>query len=140
MLEPERAPGAVANFAALADKGSYDGLLFHRVVPDFVVQGGDPDGTGWGGPGWTLRDEFSARPYRRGTVGMARSGVDTAGSQWFIALSRHPHLDGHYTAFGRVVDQDLDLLDGIRRGEAIRSVRVLRGGAAPEREREPWQD
>jgi len=102
----------------------FDGLAFHRVVPDFVVQGGDPRGDGWGGPGYALRDELDWTPYRRGTVGMARSGPDSSGSQFFVTLSRQPHLDGAYTAFG-AVDSGAELLDRIVEGDVIERARVV---------------
>ena len=123
-LESERAPLTVLNFLQLAGQGFYDGLSFHRVVPDFVVQAGDPRGDGWGGPGYTLRDEINRIPYERGVLGMALAGADTGGSQFFITLSRQPHLDGAYTAFGRVVG-DLSQLDEIVQGERIESLREV---------------
>ncbi|MBN92621.1 MAG: peptidylprolyl isomerase [Deltaproteobacteria bacterium] len=124
-LYPQVAPATVASFVSLAESAAYEGLLFHRVVPDFVVQGGDPDGTGWGGPGYTLRDEFSAIPYRRGTLGMARAGLNTAGSQWFVTHSPQPHLEGHYTVFGQV-NRGMDVVDSLRRGDRILSVEIRR--------------
>jgi cyclophilin family peptidyl-prolyl cis-trans isomerase len=124
-LWPDLAPLAVASFARLADAKFFDGLLFHRVVPDFVIQGGDPEGTGWGGPGYTLREEFGPRPFVRGTLGMARSDKDTAGSQWFVTHSPQPHLDSHYSAFGQVV-AGLEVVDAVRRGDRILSVRIHR--------------
>ena len=127
ILFPDVAPGAVANFARLADEGFYDGQVFHRVVPDFVIQAGDPDGTGWGGPGWTIRDEFSPLPFRRGTLGMARSDKDTAGSQWFVTHCAHPHLEGHYTAFGQLVS-GWDVLDRVKQGDVVESIRITRKG------------
>ncbi len=122
-LLPGLAPAAVANFAILARQGSYDGVLFHRVVPDFVVQAGDPGGTGWGGPGYTIRDEFCPLPFGRGTLGMARAGKDTAGSQWFITHSSQPHLDGHYTIFGQVT-QGWDVLDSIEQGDRVQTISI----------------
>jgi cyclophilin family peptidyl-prolyl cis-trans isomerase len=101
-LLPEVAPLTVWNFASLAEKGYFDGLVFHRVVPDFVIQTGDPRGDGWGGPGYEIPDELSAEPYATGAVGMALSGPDTGGSQWFVTLSPHPHLDYGYTVFGNL--------------------------------------
>ena len=98
------APRTAANFLKLVRAHFYDGLDFHRVVPDFVAQGGDPRGDGSGGPGWLIPCEINQRPYREGTVGMALSGRDTGGSQFFITLSPQPHLDGRYTAFGEVVE------------------------------------
>ena len=101
-LLPEVAPLTVWNFATLADRGYFDGLSFHRVVADFVIQTGDPRGDGWGGPGYEIPDELSAEPYDTGALGMALSGPDTGGSQWFVTLSPHPHLDYGYTVFGHV--------------------------------------
>lgn len=103
-LEIDVAPRTCAAIVQLAREGFYAGGVFHRVVPDFVIQGGDPGGTGWGGPGYTLRSEWSSRPFLRGTVGIAHSGKDTDGSQFFVCLSPQPHLDGRYTVFGRVVE------------------------------------
>jgi len=125
VLWPHVAPAAVASFASLAEADRFDGLPFHRVVPDFVIQGGDPSGTGWGGPGYVLRDEFSPAPYVRGTLGMARSDKDTAGSQWFVTHSPQPHLDGHYTAFGQLIS-GFDVLDAVRVGDVIEDVTIRR--------------
>ena len=125
LLFPELAPGAVANFVALAERGFYEGILFHRVVPDFVVQAGDPFGIGWGGPGYTIRDEFSDRPYLRGSLGMARSQPDTAGSQWFVTHSRQPHLDRHYTLFGQMVT-GWTVLDELSVGDQIKGITIHR--------------
>ena len=125
LLFPDLAPGAVANFVALAERGFYEGILFHRVVPDFVVQAGDPLGTGWGGPGHTIRDEFSDRPYLRGSLGMARSQPDTAGSQWFVTHSRQPHLDRHYTLFGQMVT-GWTVLDELSVGDQIKGITIHR--------------
>jgi len=118
-------PMSCLNFLQLADQGFYEDLAFHRVVPDFVVQGGDPRGDGWGGPGYTIRDELNRLPFDRGVIGMASAGPDTAGSQFFITLSRQPHLDGRYTAFGEVVE-GLDLLDSIVQGDRMSAVREIR--------------
>ncbi|MGB6363098.1 MAG: peptidylprolyl isomerase, partial [Thermoanaerobaculia bacterium] len=112
------APLTCNNFLQLANQGFYDGLEFHRVIADFVVQGGDPRGDGWGGPGYTIRDEVGRLRYDRGVVGMALSGPDTAGSQFFITLSRQPHLDGIFTAFGEVV-AGFEILDLIAKGDRI---------------------
>jgi cyclophilin family peptidyl-prolyl cis-trans isomerase/HEAT repeat protein len=125
-LNVVEAPLTVASFVALARRGFYDGLSFHRVVPGFVVQGGCPRGDGNGGPGYTLRDELGEQPFGRGTVGMALSGADTAGSQFFITLAPQPHLDGGYTAFGWVA-QGLELVDQIRPGDVIERVEVWDG-------------
>src|SRR5262249_31595531 len=97
-------PLTVENFVTLARKGYFNGLSFHRVVPDFVIQDGDPRGDGEGGPGYSIRDELNQLPYLRGTVGMALDPWrDTGGSQYFITHSPQPHLDAKYTAFGRIV-------------------------------------
>jgi cyclophilin family peptidyl-prolyl cis-trans isomerase len=124
-LLPAEAPATVAHFVALAERGFYDGLRFHRVVPGFVVQGGDPRGDGYGGPGFTQRCEDNRVRYERGTVGMALAGRDTGGSQFFIAQSEQPHLDGRYTAFGRVV-RGQEFVDGVLADEVLRRVRIER--------------
>ena len=116
-----QAPLTCLNFLQLAGQGFYNGLTFHRVVADFVVQGGDPRGDGTGGPGYDLRDEINRLRYVRGTAGMALSGPDTGGSQFFVALSEQPHLDGGYTAFGQVV-AGLEVLDAIVPGDRIEAV------------------
>jgi peptidyl-prolyl cis-trans isomerase B (cyclophilin B) len=104
---PEVAPGHVKNFLALAKIGFYDGLIFHRVIKGFMIQGGCPEGTGTGGPGYQIKAEFSQTPHIAGTLSMARSNhPDSAGSQFFICLHRHTHLDRHYTAFGQVADEE----------------------------------
>jgi cyclophilin family peptidyl-prolyl cis-trans isomerase len=95
------------------------------VIPDFIVQSGDPRGDGWGGPGYTIRDELSRTRFERGVVGMARSAPDAAGSQFFITLSRQPHLDGRYTAFGRVV-HGIEVLDRLEQGDRLERVVVVR--------------
>ena len=123
-LFPDVAPGTVANFVGLAEQGYFDGLLFHRVVPDFVIQGGDPMGSGWGGPGHTIRCEYSPVDYERGTLGMALSGKDTGGSQWFITHTAQPHLTGHYTVFGRMTG-GWDALDAVRVGDTIEKVTIV---------------
>jgi cyclophilin family peptidyl-prolyl cis-trans isomerase len=121
------APLTVDNFVTLARKGFFNGLSVHRVVPDFVVQDGDPRGDGEGGPGYTIRDEMNERPYLRGTVGMALDPwPDTGGSQWFITHSPQPHLDAHYTVFGRVVS-GMDVVDKIQQFDVIRAIRVWDG-------------
>lgn len=117
-LLPEEAPLTVWHFAALAEDGYFDRLSWHRVVPDFVVQTGDPRGDGMGGPGYTIPDEINPVPYEAGVVGMALSGPDTGGSQWFITLSPQPHLDGTYTVFGRVI-RGQHVLAGLREGDRI---------------------
>jgi cyclophilin family peptidyl-prolyl cis-trans isomerase/HEAT repeat protein len=125
-LDVVEAPLTAASFVDLARAGFYDGLAFHRVEPTFVVQAGCPRGDGNGGPGRTLRDEITRRPYGRGSVGMALSGRDTGGSQFFVTLSPQPHLDGAYTLFGQVV-RGLDVLERIRPGDAIERVEVWTG-------------
>lgn len=120
----EDAPLTVANFMQLAAGGYFDGLTFHRVVPNFVIQGGDPRGDGFGGPGHQIRCEINQRPYVRGTLGMALDGKDTGGSQFFITHTPQPHLDGSYTVFGQVVE-GMDLVDQVVQGEVIQAVRVL---------------
>jgi cyclophilin family peptidyl-prolyl cis-trans isomerase/HEAT repeat protein len=124
-LECPQAPLTCLNFLQLAGQGFYDGLTFHRVVPDFVVQAGDPHGDGSGGPGYAIRDEINRLRYERGTVGMALAGPDTGGSQFFIALAPQPHLDGGYTAFGEVV-AGMEVLDQIRLGDRIEKVVEVR--------------
>ena len=121
------APLTVENFIALARKGYFDGLSLHRVVPDFVVQDGDPRSDGEGGPGYSIRDELNERPYLRGTVGMALDPwPDTGGSQYFIALSPQPHLDAKYTVFGRVI-AGMEVVDQLQQWDVIRRVRVWDG-------------
>jgi cyclophilin family peptidyl-prolyl cis-trans isomerase/HEAT repeat protein len=120
------APLTVRNFVTLARKGFFDGLLVHRVVPDFVVQDGDPRGDGEGGPGYTIRDEINQLPYLRGTVGMALDWKDTGGSQFFITHSPAPHLDGRYTVFGRVVS-GMDVVDRVVVGDRIVRVTIRDG-------------
>jgi cyclophilin family peptidyl-prolyl cis-trans isomerase len=115
---PEDAPKTVENFVTLAKKGFYNGLGFHRVVPDFVVQGGDPAGSGWGGPGYALPAEPSDEPYSIGAVGIADAGKDTGGSQWFVMHSRAAHLEGRYTAIGRVTEGQ-PVVDSLLVGDRI---------------------
>ena len=110
-LYPDIAPITVKNFVDLAAKGFYNGLIFHRVIPDFMIQGGDPEGTGMGGPGYCIKGEFSANGVRndlkhtRGVLSMARANdPDSAGSQFFIMTTTSPHLDGQYAAFGKVTE------------------------------------
>lgn len=122
-LFAEDAPLTVHNFIALAQRGYFDGQRFHRVVPNFVVQGGDPRGDGTGGPGHAIRDELNRRRYLRGTVGMALSGPNTGGSQFFIAHSPQPHLDGGYTVFGQLIE-GADVLDRIVQGDRIVRIAV----------------
>ena len=120
------APMTVDNFITLSIDGFFDGLVFHRVLPNSLVQAGDPRGDGEGGPGYTIRDEINQIPYLRGTVGMALDGSDTGGSQFFITLSPQPQLDARYTAFGKVVD-GIEVADELREGDTIQRVRVWDG-------------
>jgi cyclophilin family peptidyl-prolyl cis-trans isomerase/HEAT repeat protein len=120
------APRTVANFVALARRNFLGATPFHRVVPDFVAQDGDPRGDGEGGPGYTIRDEINQRPYLRGTVGMALDWEDTGGSQFFITHSPQPHLDARYTVFGRVV-AGMDVVDRLQQWDQIRTVRIWDG-------------
>ncbi|HPF36390.1 MAG TPA: peptidylprolyl isomerase, partial [Candidatus Krumholzibacteria bacterium] len=112
-LDGRLAPNTCATLVRLTEQGFYDGLTFHRVVPDFVIQGGDPEGTGWGGPGFSLRSEWSDAPFRRGTVGIAHSGKDTGGCQFFVCHSDQPHLNGRYTMCGRVVE-GMEIVDAVQ--------------------------
>ncbi|GFP78070.1 peptidylprolyl isomerase [Clostridium fungisolvens] len=118
-LYPEVAPNTVKNFVSLIKKGFYDGVIFHRVIPGFVIQGGDPQGIGVGGPGYSIKGEFAANGFKndlkhtKGVLSMARSGhPDSAGSQFFIMVADAPHLNGQYAAFGKVTE-GLDVVDGI---------------------------
>ena len=115
------APLTVTNFVALARRGYFDGATFHRVVPNFVIQDGDPTATGNGGPGYEIRDELNPMEYGEGTVGMALSGPDTGGSQWFATHAPQPHLDGIYTVFGQVVAGQ-DVVERIEQGDRINRV------------------
>ena len=122
---PDDAPRTVENFVKLAREGFYNGLAFHRVVPGYVVQGSDPKGDGTGGPGYTVKAEFSARQHVRGTVAMARGpSPDSAGSQFYITYGAQPHLDGSYTVFGQVV-AGMEHVDRIRQGDRMRSVSIV---------------
>ena len=123
LLRGADAPLTVANFASLARRGYYNGLAFHRVVPNFVAQDGDQRGDGSGGPGYAIRGELNNRWYDRGPVGMALSGPDTGGSQYFLTHSPQPHLDGHYTVFGHVI-AGFDVLDALVQGDRILSVTI----------------
>lgn len=122
---PNDAPNTVDNFIKLAQKGFYDGLKFHRVVPGFVVQGGDPLGDGTGGPGYTIKAEFNSRKHLTGTVAMARAmDPDSAGSQFYICLEPQPGLDGQYTVFGQVIE-GMDLVKGIKVGDVMKKVTIV---------------
>lgn len=122
-LYPETAPNTVANFISLIEDGFYDGLIFHRVIPGFMIQGGDPNGNGTGGPDYSIQGEFSSNGFEntleheRGVLSMARSQApDSAGSQFFIMTEKSPHLDGDYAAFGKVID-GMDTVDEIVEAE-----------------------
>ena len=125
-LAGTEAPLTVRNFAQLAGRGFFDGLVVHRVVPNFVLQDGDPSGTGNGGPGYEIRDEINPLPYAGGTVGMALAGPDTGGSQWFVTHAAQPHLDGLYTVFGRI-SSGVDVVRRIEQGDRVLSVTVAAG-------------
>ena len=121
---PDDAPMHSAAFVKLAESGFYDGLKFHRVEPNFVIQGGDPDGDGTGGPGYRLKAEFNGKPHLRGTVAMARSSSpDSAGSQFYICLDDSRFLDAQYTVFGQL-SSGFETLDAIRRGDVMERVSV----------------
>jgi peptidyl-prolyl cis-trans isomerase B (cyclophilin B) len=124
-LYPEHAPKTVNNFAFLADEGFYDGTAFHRVIDGFMIQGGDPTGTGRGGPGYQFEDEVTNNPLSHdlGVLSMANAGPDTNGSQFFITRAPQPHLDGQHTVFGEVVDGQ-DVVDAIEQGDTMTSVTV----------------
>lgn len=147
-LYPDIAPESVGNFIALANSGFYDGLIFHRVIPGFMIQGGDPNGVGTGGPGYCIRGEFLANGYKntlkhtRGVLSMARSmRPNSAGSQFFIMVEDAPHLDGQYAAFGkvtegmefadRIVSAPRDRYDKPYEDQKIKSVRVEAEGEYP---------
>jgi cyclophilin family peptidyl-prolyl cis-trans isomerase len=117
-LRGELAPWHVATVRSLTRRGFYDGLVVHRVVPGFVAQGGDPTGTGWGGPGFTLPSEAGDAAYERGAVGFADAGKDTGGSQWFVMHAAAPHLEGRYTVIGRVVAGQ-DVVDALLVGDRV---------------------
>lgn len=140
-LYPEIAPETVNNFVSLASKGFYDGLIFHRVIPGFMIQGGDPDGDGTGGPGYCIKGEFlmngvkNTLSHKRGVLSMARAGhPNSAGSQFFIMVEKAPHLDGEYAAFGKVIEgmdvadtivnADRDRMDKPKQEQRMKSVTV----------------
>lgn len=125
-LFPNEAPGTVENFEKLSNDGFYDGLTFHRVIPDFVIQGGCPRGDGTGGPGYTIKCETEGNPHKHGTgaLSMAHAGKDTGGSQFFITHSPQPHLDGVHTVFGQVID-GMDVVYDIRQGDIIEKVTIV---------------
>ena len=123
-LKPEQAPLTVANFVNLARRGFYDGLNFHRVIDDFMIQGGCPQGSGTGGPGYKFEDEArNGLTHERGVLSMANAGPNTNGSQFFITHVATPWLDGKHTVFGKVVD-GMDAVDAVRQGDKIKSVTI----------------
>ena len=123
-LYPDKAPLTVANFVNLARRGFYDGLGFHRVIPDFMIQGGCPEGSGRGGPGYKFEDETgNGVAHERGVLSMANAGPNTNGSQFFITHIATPWLDGKHTVFGKVVE-GLEAVDKVQQGDHIRSVRI----------------
>jgi peptidyl-prolyl cis-trans isomerase B (cyclophilin B) len=123
-LFDQDAPNTVKNFVDLSNKGFYDGLNFHRVIPDFVIQGGCPNGDGRGGPGYTIKCETAGNPHKHqaGSLSMAHAGKDTGGSQFFICHSPQPHLDGKHTVFGKT--ENMDVVNAIRPGDKILSVKI----------------
>ena len=123
-LYPDKAPLTVANFVNLAKRGFYDGLSFHRVIADFMIQGGCPEGSGRGGPGYRFEDETgNGVRHERGVLSMANAGPNTNGSQFFITHVPTPWLDGKHTVFGKVVE-GLDVVDAVRQGDTIKSVKI----------------
>ena len=124
-LYPEAAPKTVENFVKLAGEGFYDGVIFHRVIPDFMIQGGDPQGTGSGGPGYKFADETRGNPHKhqRGTLSMANAGPNTNGSQFFITRVTTDWLDGKHTVFGRVLNGQ-DVVNAIQQGDKLNSVTI----------------
>lgn len=125
-LFPEYAPKTVNNFVFLTEQGYYDGVSFHRVISNFVIQGGDPTGTGAGGPGYRFEDEIQGNPLKHEThsLSMANAGPNTNGSQFFITHSPQPHLDGKHTVFGKVVNGG-EIVDSIRQGDKMVKVEVM---------------
>ncbi len=127
-LYPQHAPKTVNNFVFLAEEGFYDNVTFHRVIGDFMIQGGDPTGTGRGGPGYRFEDEVADNPlsHERGVISMANAGPDTNGSQFFITHSPQSHLNGKHTVFGKVVE-GLGVVDAIRQDDKMEKVNVSEG-------------
>lgn len=124
-LFPQYAPVTVNSFVFLIEEGFYDGVVFHRVIPNFVIQGGDPTGTGRGGPGYRFKDEFDNNPLKHetGMLSMANAGPGTNGSQFFITHSPQPHLDGRHTVFGKVTS-GMDVVNSIKQGDKMVKVTV----------------
>jgi len=124
VLFDKEAPNTVKNFEKLANSGFYNGLKFHRVIPNFMIQGGDPTGTGAGGPGYTIKCEINPRKHGTGALSMAHAGKDTGGSQFFITHSPQPHLDGKHTVFGQV-EKGQDVVNKIKQGDKMKKVKVF---------------
>jgi len=124
-LYPQHAPNTVNNFIFLAKEGFYDGVSFHRVISNFMIQGGDPTGTGRGGPGYQFEDEVKGNPLRHetGVISMANAGPNTNGSQFFITHAPQPHLDGHHTVFGKVIEGQA-VVDAIRQGDRMVKIEI----------------
>jgi peptidyl-prolyl cis-trans isomerase B (cyclophilin B) len=124
-LYPRHAPKTVNNFVFLVREGFYDGVVFHRVISDFMIQGGDPTGTGRGGPGYRFEDELAGNPliHGKGVLSMANAGPNTNGSQFFITHSPQPHLNGKHTVFGKVIE-GMDIVDAIRQGDRMERATV----------------
>ena len=123
-LFEDDAPNTVENFVKLIKKGYYNGLKFHRVIPNFMIQGGCPVGNGTGGPGYTIKCEINPKKHLKGTLSMAHAGKDTGGSQFFITHSPQPHLDGVHTVFGQVIE-GMDVVNAIRQGDVMKQVKVV---------------
>jgi peptidyl-prolyl cis-trans isomerase B (cyclophilin B) len=124
VLFDKEAPNTVKNFEKLANSGFYNGLKFHRVIPDFMIQGGCPKGTGTGGPGYTIKCEINIHKHGTGALSMAHAGKDTGGSQFFITHSPQPHLDGKHTVFGKV-EKGMEVVNKIKVGDVMRKVTVI---------------
>ena len=122
-LFEQDAPNTVANFEKLANDGFYDDLIFHRVINNFMIQGGCPHGTGTGGPGYKIDCEINPNKHKRGTLSMAHAGPNTGGSQFFICHSPQPHLDGVHTVFGQVIEGD-DVIDKVKGGDKMKKVTI----------------
>ncbi|MCD7033303.1 peptidylprolyl isomerase [Metabacillus sp. GX 13764] len=124
-LFPNEAPGTVANFEKLANEGFYNGLTFHRVIPGFVSQGGDPNGNGTGGPGYTIKCETEGNPHKHtaGALSMAHAGRDTGGSQFFLVHEPQPHLNGVHTVFGQITE-GLEEVRSMKNGDVMKEVKV----------------
>lgn len=124
-LFPQEAPNTVNNFVFLAKEGFYDGITFHRVINNFMIQGGDPTGSGMGGPGYKFGDETFNNPHKhgRGVISMANAGANTNGSQFFITHSLQPHLDGRHTVFGKVI-KGLETVDSVKQGDKMNKVTI----------------